>query len=424
MQKFKFPLKNKEVILALGAESAGNFSVFYSGEIYLSQNFGDLLDENIFNIFKNEVFAFLKKENVKPTVIISDLHPFYVTTIWAIELAKKFKIKHTQVQHHHAHIFSQIGTNITQTKKIPLTANRQPQTVECEPSTIYGIATDGTGYGTDEKIWGGEVFEITSKPSLPVLKGRCPVLRTEGVLIQRIGHLENQILIGGDLAVREPARILISVLNKFLKKEEIYLYLKKYYAKNDFELLFNQLDQNFNCLETSSTGRILDAVSVLLGFSKNERITKHGATYLLEKNSTKPYKYPLPLIEEEMSGGQRGCYTLNTTYLFEYLLKNIHKDKKRLAATAQFYIARGLDEIIRKHLTIHNSNGCKNFKEKVILSGGLSDNKIISDYFNSQNNPTVKKDKSAIDEIPRGDAGISFGQVTYFLLRNMLRNKK
>ncbi|KKP84511.1 MAG: (NiFe) hydrogenase maturation protein HypF [Candidatus Moranbacteria bacterium GW2011_GWF2_35_54] len=467
MQTFNFPTKNKETILALGAESAGNFSVSFPlpclprqnnsdwgtqgraarppryakrcgrgerlGRIHLSQDFGDLLDENNFNNFKKSILNFLKK----------NLHPLMKTTLWGKELSKKYKAKFIQVQHHHAHIFSQI-------KPLPLGKGEVGRGFENLPATFYGdcpvkhdsvfygtcpviakqfygVAMDGTGYGYDEKIWGGECFEISNK----FQKSK---LQNKKIMIERIGSLEDQIMIGGELATQEPARMIISILSKLLPKNKIYPFVKKYYTKNEFELLYNQLEQNFNCVETSSTGRILDAVSLLLGFCGNERKYKHEAITLLEANSTKPYKHPLPLIDRvshialavaqgEMSEGQRGCYKLNTTYLFKYLINNLHKDKKRLAATAQLYIAKGLHEIIQKHINHplplieggdlpagrQVSEGQRGWL-KIVSSGGLSNNKIISDYFTSKNiylNNTI----------PRGDAGLSFGQIVYFLFK-------
>ncbi len=267
-------------------------------------------------------------------------------------------------------------------------------------------------------------------------------------------------MIGGELAIKEPARMLISILDKFLDKKEVYNFVKKYYSQNQFELLYNQLQQNFNCVETSSTGRILDAVSLFLGFCKNERNYKHEPIDLLEKNSTKPYSDLKPALSPPLEKGDQGGsnagsgvppepyisentkpyqkqkvqartlepafnYILNTTFLFKYLIKNLHKDKKRLAATAQLYIAEGLHEIIChsretcSQLRLGNGNlVCKTKDAKldsrlrgndIFLSGGISNNKIIANYFESRNVYTNKK-------IPRGDAGISFGQIVYFLL--------
>ncbi len=362
-------------VLALGPESAGNFSIFHLGEIYSSSDFGDLLDENNFKRFKKAVLDYLKKEKVIPSIILTDLHPLYKTTLWGETLAKKFSAKHIKIQHHLAHIFSAVGEN--------------------SASKWFGIACDGTGYGLDGKIWGGEVFELS-------VAGRQ-------LSAVRIGHLENQILIGGDLAIKEPTRMLIAILSKFLDKEDVFGRVKKFYTKNQFELLYNQLRQNFNCQETSSAGRILDAVSVLLGFSDNKRGYKHKPIVLLEENSSKPYADLKPKISQIKNGAKnkrslKNGNILLTTPLFEYLIKNADKDKKRLAATAQMYIAEGLYEIIQSA----NPASRTSKQRRIYFAGGVANNKIISSHLESKGVITSKK-------VARGDAGLSFGQIIYYL---------
>lgn len=359
MQAFEYKNKNPKRILALGAESNGNFSVFKQNRLYFSEDFGDLQEKANFARYKKYLTDFMNKNKLQPEIILSDLHPDYVTTELAENLAKKYGAKHIQIQHHLAHIFSAIGDKKLQTN--PPVSGYKLQT------NMIGIACDGTGYGLNGKIWGGEIFEIKNKK------------------IRRIGHLENQILLGGELAIQEPARMLISIFSKFLAKKEIYKQVNKYYSASQFEVLYNQLRQNFNCIETSSTGRVLDAVSLLLGFCENKRNHKHEPIELLEKNSTKPYAIK-PIIKNNI---------LLATPLFEYLAKNISKDKKRLAATAQIYIAKGLYEIVKN-------------KKNAYFAGGVANNKIISTYLESRGVYTNKK-------IPRGDAGLSFGQIIFYL---------
>lgn len=380
----------KKTILALGPESAGNFSIFHKGKLYFSEDFGDLLEDANFNKFQKELNKFLEKNKIKPKIILTDLHPLYKTTILGQKLSKKFNAKHIKIQHHIAHIFSAIGDKMLRTKNYKL-------------KTAIGVALDGTGYGLDGKIWGGEVFKVKSR-TLPAGRQELKVKS-----INRIGHLENQILIGRDLAIQEPARMLISILSKFLNKKDVYKQVKKYYSKNEFEVLYNQLQKNFNCIETSSTGRILDAVSILLGFCNNKRNYKHEPIDLLEKNSTKPYTDLRPKLQitnyksqtNSKSKTQNQKFILETTPLFEYLIKNLHKDKKRLAATAQLYIAAGLYKILKLQT--------KNHKLQTFLAGGIVNNKIISQYLESKGAYINKK-------IPRGDAGLSFGQILYYFL--------
>lgn len=369
--QFKLFSENNTNILALGAESSGNFSCCSKGVVFLSQDFGDLLDEKNWADYQKAVSSYLKKNKINPRIILTDLHPHYQTSVWGEKLAKKHKAKHIKIQHHSAHIFSAVGDRLMHNDILHST-----------PATFYGIAMDGTGYGKDGAIWGGEVLKISN----------FNFAISNEIQLTRIGHLESQTLIGSDLAVSEPARMLISILNKFLSKNEIYTFIKKYYTQNEFELIYNQLRQNFNCMETSSTGRILDAISLFLGFCRNERKYKHEPIALLEANSTKPYIALKPKFHFSQNK-----QILNTTFLFEYLVKNPQKDKHRLAATAQLYLAQGLYEIIKP-------TGCSD----IFIAGGIANNKIISDYF-------ISKDAYVSNKISCGDAGLSFGQIIYYL---------
>lgn len=113
MQTYKIPnIPNKKVILALGAESAGNFSLWENGTLHFSQDFGDLANEQNFSSFKAQLLKFLKDQKTKPDIILSDLHPLFETTKLAQQLAKKYKAKYLPIQHHLAHIFSAIGEQI------------------------------------------------------------------------------------------------------------------------------------------------------------------------------------------------------------------------------------------------------------------------------------------------------------------------
>lgn len=377
MQVFDFGISNKKSILALGAESAGNFSVFCANKIYLSEDFGDLLDEKNFDDYLKAITIFLNKENIAPEIILCDLHPHYRTTLLAENLSQKYQANLYQIQHHVAHVFSAYGERVLENKKV------------VNDSDFFGIACDGTGLGTDGNVWGGEIFEISKKMN-----------------IKRIGRLENQTMIGGDLAVREPARILISVLDKINKKREqekidIYKFVKKFYNKSQFKILYNQLQENFNCSESSSTGRVLDAIALLLGFVGNKREYKHEAIDLLERNSSEFHFNIDPQIRK-IQIGQTAGYELLTTPLFEYLLANYDKDKARLATSAQIYLVQGLLAII---------SVLKKPKNKIYFSGGMANNAIMAKHLETRGVILNQK-------IPRGDSGISFGQIMFYLLAN------
>jgi len=382
MERLALSIKNTNKILALGPESDGNFSLYVNGELDYYSGYGDLLaDNNIVN-FKKELLHVLRKNN--PDIILTDFHPLFKTTVLGQELAEKFKAQLIKVQHHHAHIFASVIDKLVED-------NRQPK-------EFIAIAADGTGLGLDEQIWGGEVFQ--GKINLPSLK-----LRQAGNFqstIKRVGSLEPQVMIGGDLAIKEPARMLLSLL---LKKDHpsTRLRMKSFFSPQELNVLAKQYQQNFNCQLTTSAGRILDAVSVLLGFANNQREYKHQPIELLAKNSTQPYELE-PRIEFDQ---EKDRYLISTSYLFDCLLKNLDQDKSRLAATAQLYLAQGFWQVISNC----HPEPSRRRQLPLFFSGGLAKNKIMSEFLKNKGVYLNQK-------IPCGDAGISIGQIGYYLLAN------
>src|SRR4030042_369542 len=409
-----FPIKNRRKILALGAEFDTRLGFYFDGKIIFSDNIGELAENEAgYEECAREFVSYCRRQLAcppfwrklspaisKPDFIITDSHPLYTSGKVGEKLAKEWGIKHIEVQHHIAHIFSSFGDWMGQRDGAFGSGDSHPKVTVTENCyEFYGIACDGTGYGLDGNIWGGEVFKVNTlicandaslqnKEEFIHFKNATQRESTRNGIkqinnfsiidVQRIGHLEEQCLLGGELAVEEPARMLISILSKFLPKDEVFEYMKEYYSKNEFNLLWNQLQQKFNCMVSSSAGRVLDAVSILLGFCGNERKYRHYPVKMLEKNS----KYsnfnaslgkgsdPLP-AQAGFEGGQTprmraanlngsqmppqiekdksGEYILNTTDLFRYLIENINSDKRQLGKLAQRYIIEGLYEIVKRY---------------------------------------------------------------------------
>lgn len=429
------PIKSEKSILALGAEFDTRLAFYCAGEVVLSKNTDEIaqypekLEKFILDflhfVAETHCNAFL------PDVIITDLHPLYNSRKIGEKLAKKWKIPCFMIQHHIAHIFSAVGDYIFQMRDTKY---------KILNTDFYGIACDGTGYGLDENIWGGEVFlchpersrgisDSSIHPPKFCQRQNLGLSRNDNykfsdafnnINIQRIGHLEEQYLIGGELAIKEPARMAISILSKFLTKQKVFAYVKKYYSARDFNLLWNQIEQKFNYTQTTSAGRALDVVSLLLGFCENERKYKHYSIKMLEKYTnmqimqtyecqrikTEGTHYLKPKIERN----KKREFVLNTTELFKYLIDNSKKiDKQELGAMAQRYIIEGLYEIARIDYTMSLN------LTKVFFSGGLAENKIMR-RFAENNNIYIQQ------KISCGDAGIAFGQITAFLLNVHPRN--
>jgi len=348
-------------MLAAGAEMMNTFCIYKNGFAIPSGYIGDTKNYEIYEYFKENLDKFLNFTSLRPDILICDLHPSYNTSKYAEELSKNLNLKLIKVQHHLAHVYSVAGENGLK--------------------NFVGIACDGTGYGSDGKIWGGEIFDCGEKD-------------------KRIGSLEEQIMPGGDSAAIYPQKMLFGLLCKFLSEREINDVLKKFYSTTEIDLLYKQYTNKFNCMETTSCGRILDAASALLGFC-NKRTYDGEPAMKLEANSGNEGYGLKPKIEyhlaDALSKEQR--YILKTTPIFEFLLENIDKDKGKLAYTVQEYIAEGLFEIANKF---------KTDKKEIVFSGGCAYNRIMTSFL-TKNGVLVNQ------KVPAGDGGISFGQIYYIL---------
>ncbi|HVP23294.1 MAG TPA: carbamoyltransferase HypF [Conexivisphaerales archaeon] len=229
------PVKLSSPAVCFGAMLQNAGAVGFADKAVLTQYVGDT-DEYFTSLeLERYIKLLLKNYGILPreATTVCDLHPAYPSTAMAEAWSRKHRCRLRRVQHHWAHLASVAAENL----------------VEGE---MLGIAVDGTGYGLDGNIWGGEV------------------LRFDRSGFSRLGHLEYQPLPGGDLASTYPARMLASILSRFLDDSEIF----KLYSKKD---LFKGLPRGPEELEvvlaqcrgpgilTSSTGRVLDAASALLG---------------------------------------------------------------------------------------------------------------------------------------------------------------
>jgi len=343
----KLPIDCQDTV-ALGAELNNVICTSKKNNCYLSQYIGDTSKYETYNFLKETTMKFIHLTRVKPRIITCDLHPGYNSTIFAKELAEKNNAKLIQIQHHKAHVASVAAEhNITD---------------------YVGIAMDGLGYGDDGRLWGGEIFFVR-----------------KGNIFTRVGHLEEQPQLGGDSATIYPRKMLFGILSKILSEKE--LLKSNLFKENESKIFLKILQNKFNIQTTTSTGRILDAVSALLGFC-DERTYDGRPAMILESKATISLEFD-PVFSQE-----NGKTILMTTPLFDFLYRK-KADKGKLAATAQMYIAKGL-------LTIaENASKTKNIP--IVFSGGVTYNRMISGFL-LQRNVLVNR------EIPPGDGGICYGQ--------------
>jgi hydrogenase maturation protein HypF len=346
----------QKTILAMGAQLGAAFSIYFRGQIIASPYLGNLETLSSQKNFEKEINKFLDWLKIRPEVVLVDQNPRYYTKVLGEKLAQKWGSSVFEVQHHAAHLYSAVLENH-------------------ENDNFCGIVCDGTGLGEDGKIWGGEVF--------------CKK--------KRVGKLEDQWMLLGEEAIEKPQLMLLGILGKFLKKEELYWEIKKMFPSREVGIRREQFLTKWKAWQTSSTGRILDAAaSLLAGVSKRSYEGSPAMQLEAFARGCKGKKIRLSIRKE------KGLEVLETTSLFQEIFYALKKDgslknRRILAATIEEYLGKGFLEIAQRQEA-----------KKIFFSGGVAYNDRIRNYF--------LKNKVLVNRrIPAGDGGISFGQIGYFL---------
>lgn len=219
--------EQEPVILALGPEQKSSFCLVDEGTAFVSQHLGDLETANAFNNYLQTIELYESLFCLTPDVLVCDYHPAYMSTQWA----QSQDLPLVQVQHHHAHIAAVLAEH---------KLNRE----------VIGIALDGTGYGSDGTIWGGEVL-------LASITG-----------FERFAHLQTFRLPGGAQAIRHPLRAAYALLLEHdCAQHPAAQSLKQRLGPHNVELIEQMLAGDINSPWTSSAGRLFDAISALMGIS-------------------------------------------------------------------------------------------------------------------------------------------------------------
>ncbi len=225
----RLDLELKE-ILACGAELKNTFCLTKGTYAFLSQHIGDMENYETFASYQASIEHFQKLFRVSPQAVAYDLHPDYLATRYALELAEAEGLRRVPVQHHHAHVVSCMAENGVSEE-------------------VVGVALDGTGYGTDGHIWGGEF------------------LLADYRRFRRLGHFKYVPLPGGEAAIKRPYRMAVSHLLSAFGEEALDLPLELWeqIEATELALVRRMMAAKVNCPLTSSCGRLFDAVSALLG---------------------------------------------------------------------------------------------------------------------------------------------------------------
>ena len=354
--------KSTRCVVGLGGELNNTSCLLLNDKAFISQHIGDV--ENIeTRSFLQEATTHLQRlTNCHPELVACDLHPKFNTTLLAQEMAEANGLGLIRVQHHHAHAAALMA--------------------EHGLDEVVAVTCDGYGYGSDGGAWGGEILHCT----------------LESADFMRIGHLEPQPMLGGDLASRYPLRLAAGMLQKSgLNIKKWLLQKSKHLPHGEAEanLILEQLRNGKSSIETTSCGRVLDAVAAILGVC-HERTYEGEPAIKLE--STALSGTDVLQIKPRIHGT-----VLETSNMLEVIYNSLGRvSTSNLAYSAHSYLAKGLAK-----LAIEDANR-KRIKN-VGFSGGAASNQILTQLIRE----TVEADGLQFfvhESVPAGDGGVSFGQ--------------
>jgi hydrogenase maturation protein HypF len=353
------------MILACGAEEKNTFCLTRDNHAFVSQHIGDMENMETLEHYVNTIAMYKKLFRIEPEIIAHDMHPEYLPTKYAKELAEKEKIKLVPVQHHHAHIVSCLADNGIE-------------------GPVIGVSFDGTGYGTDGHIWGGEFMVADYKK------------------FNRVAHLEYLPLPGGALAIKKPYRTAIGYLMSLGIDIDRNIPIFKQIEEGELEIIRNQVEKKVNAPLTSSMGRLFDAVSALIGVRgiiEYEAQAAIDLEMLADDAQGETGYYPFLIIEHD------GTDIIKIHDLLTAIIKDLHSDTTKAVIAARFH-----NTIAQMILKVCRDISAKTGINKVALSGGVFQNRLLLRI------AIALLESKAFEvythrQVPCNDGGISLGQV-------------
>ncbi len=361
-------------MLAVGGHMKNVFALARGRFVYQSQHLGDLENVTGLDFFRESLDHLMRTFEIEPQAVVHDLHPGYLSTQWAKEWAAERKLPLIAVQHHHAHIAGCMAEHGLM-------------------GTVIGLALDGTGYGTDGKIWGGEVL----------------LSRLDS--FERFAHLEYVPMPGGDAAIKEPWRMAFAHLRTAGFDVESAASLS---GANEQEarVLDRMMERGVNAPLTSSLGRLFDAVAAIV---LNRRVVDYEAQAAIElegiaidetdRLSGTGYVPELWASGSCADAVPDGSSIIRTSSMWQAILNDLKSgmSTKRIAARFHSGISEGF---IWAVANAREKTGIT----RVVLSGGCMANRRLAQLLREgleEEGFEVFQHRS----VSPGDGGLSYGQI-------------
>ena len=351
-------------LLATGAEMKNTLCLVRGSDAFLSQHIGEVDSLEALDYYRAALDHLSALFKVTPEVIVHDLHPGYLTTRLARDLAAERDLPRIEVQHHHAHIAAVLGEH-------------------GRAGPVIGIALDGTGYGPDGTIWGGEVLIASVRD------------------YERVAYLEPLPLPGGEVAIRRPYRIAWGYVWETLGEIPRIPTLSRISHVNPQEqsLVIQQVERHLNAPLTSSAGRLFDAVSALLGlcpvttFEAQAAIALELAAREADLDAARPYPFDL---------GADGILRLGP--LLAALVADVQGGRAVSAIAADFHVT--LAEMVGAAAAqARDRSGL----DVAALSGGVFQNRLLLRLTRARLR-AAGFEVLTHQQVPANDGGLSLGQ--------------
>jgi hydrogenase maturation protein HypF len=358
-------------LLAVGPHQKNTIAIAVGEQIFVSQHVGDLETAESLHAFERVNTAFRHLYELKPVAVVHDMHPGYLSTQYAERLPEP----RIPVQHHYAHVRACMAEN-----------HLQPP--------VLGIAWDGSGFGPDGTVWGGEFLRVTRAG------------------YERVAHLRTFPLPGGERAVKEPRRVALGVLYEIVGSDAFSLDIPavQAFSAEELRVLRTMLEQGLNCPRTSSAGRLFDAVGSLIGLRQRCGFEGQAALEVEFAAETEKEKCTAESAGRELvatgypfalEGSAAGPLVIDWGQMVRAILSDATRTSQSAAIALRFHVT-----LANMMVAVAKRVG----EPKVVLTGGCFQNRCLTEMaINSLQEAGFRFYWH--QRIPPNDGGISLGQV-------------